>query len=122
MNLHRAIVKSAILVALAIPFSGCATRTINHIMADPSRYANKEVRLQGSVTESYSVLGRGAYQIDDGTGKLWVVSNEGVPRQGARVKVKGKVRDGFNLGTLVKLPRQVESGLVLIESSHKAAN
>ena len=89
-------------------------------MADPSRYANKEVRIEGGGTDSYSVLGRGAYQIDDGTGRHWVVSEKGVPREGARVSVKGKVRDGFNLGSLVKLPKQVNSGLVMIESSHKA--
>jgi hypothetical protein len=101
-------------------FSSCASRTINHILADPNRYANKDVRVEGRVTESYSVLGKGAYQLDDGTGKIWIVSQEGVPRQGARVTAKGKIKDGFNLGTLVKLPKQFDSGLVMIESSHKA--
>ena len=111
---------TALLTIVAMFLSGCAVRTINQIMADPSRYANKEVRIEGGVTDSYSVLGRGAYQIDDGTGRLWVVSEKGVPREGARVSVKGKVKDGFNLGSLVRLPRQVNSGLVMIESSHKA--
>jgi hypothetical protein len=109
-------------VAVLVALAGCSARTINHIKADPSRYANKEVRIEGRVTESYSVLGTGAYEIDDGTGRLWVVSRTGVPREGARVQVKGKVRDGFNFGDLVRLPKRVESGLVLVESSHKAKN
>ncbi len=104
----------------AVLLSGCATRSINHILADPSRYANKDVRIEGRVTDSYSVLGRGAYQVDDGTGRLWIVSREGVPREGARVAVKGKIKDAFNLGNLVNLPKQADSGLVMIESSHKA--
>jgi len=112
----------AVVLALSAAFllSGCAPRTINHILADPSRYSNKEVRIEGSVTESYSILGKGAYQIDDGTGKLWIVAQKGVPRQGARVTAKGKIKDGLNLGNIVKLPRQIDSGLVMIESSHKA--
>lgn len=101
-------------------FLGCGTKTINHVKADPSRYANKEVKLAGTVLESYSVLGKGAYQLDDGTGKIWIVSTEGVPRKGARVSTKGKIKDGFNIGSVIKLPKELDSGLVMLESSHKA--
>jgi hypothetical protein len=106
---------SVIVLSLA-----CGAKTINHIMADPSRYADKEVKVEGTVTESYSVIGKGAYQLDDGTGKLWVVSTKGVPRKGAKVSTKGKVKDGFNIGSVVRLPKELDSGLVMIESSHKA--
>ena len=74
----------------------------------------------GNVVQSYSVLGKGAYQVDDGTGKLWVVSDKGVPRKGARVGVRGKIRDGFDLGHLVKLPEVISSGMVMVEAAHKA--
>ena len=112
-----------LILALAALTTGCASRTINELLSDPSRYRNKEVTLSGSVVNSYSVLGSGAYQLDDTTGRLWVVSNAGVPRQGARVTVKGTVREGFNLGSLgdrLKLPSGVSAGVVLMESSHKA--
>jgi hypothetical protein len=107
------------LVLVAVVSAACGTRTINKVLADPGRYRNREVKLSGSVTDSYSLVGRGAYQIDDGTGKLWIVSDNGVPRKSARVVVKGTVREGFNLGSLgdrLKVP----NGLVVIESSHKA--
>jgi RecJ-like exonuclease len=100
--------------------SGCEQKTINEIRAEPSRYANKEVSVVGTVTRSYSVLGRGVYEIDDGTGKLWIASEKGVPREGAKVVVKGKIRDGYNLGSFIKLPESISSGLAMIESSHKA--
>ena len=114
--------KSGLMLAVVfLLFSlGCSTKTINHIMADPSRYADKEVKIEGTVTESYSVIGKGAYQLDDGTGRLWIVSTKGVPRKGARVSTKGKVKDGFNIGSMVKLPKELDSGLVMLESSHKA--
>jgi hypothetical protein len=105
--------------------SACATKSVNQIIADPTRYRNRDVRVSGSVVDSYSFVGRGAYRIDDGTGQLWVVSDKGVPRRTARVTVKGRIREGFSLGALgdrVNLPRAVEEGLVLMESSHKAKN
>ena len=52
----------------------------------------------GSVTDSYGLAGRGAYEIDDGTGKMWVVTKRGVPSRGARVGAKGYVHTGFNFG------------------------
>ena len=111
-------------VLLAFVFqTGCAVRSINQIMADPQRYANKEVGIKGEVTESYSVVGHGAYRVDDGTGRLWVVSQKGVPRKGAKIKAKGTIKDAYNfgdLGGLIKLPEQVSSGLVMIEREHKA--
>ena len=102
----------------------CAsTKTINQLLADPGRYRNDTVQLKGEVIDSYSLADRGAYQIDDGTGRLWVVSEHGVPRKSARVTVKGTVREGFNFGALtdlIKLPAGIAAGMVLMESSHKA--
>ena len=46
------------------------------------------------------MVNRGAYRIADDTGQLWVVSDRGTPRKGARVTVKGTIREGFNLGSL----------------------
>jgi len=113
-----------ILVAGALTSAACAsTRTINQLLADPARYRDDTVQLSGEVVDSYSVANRGAYQIDDGTGRLWVLSDHGVPRKSARVTVKGKVQEGFtfgSLGDLINLPAGIAAGMVLLESSHKA--
>lgn len=112
------------LLVVIVGAAGCAT-TINHVLADPSRYRNRDVKISGAVRDSYSVADRGVYRIEDRTGELWVVSTRGVPREGARVTVHGTVRDGFNLGSIgdpLPLPRSISSGLVLMESSHKAQN
>ena len=120
--------RSASLIVLAVgalASSACAPMTVNQLIADPSRYTNREVRLSGAVVDSYSLANRGAYRIDDGTGQLWVVSETGVPRRSAQVTVKGRVREGFTLGLLgdrINLPPGVGAGLVLMESSHKAKN
>ena len=101
--------------------AGCATKTINHVLADPSRYRNNEVALKGTVVDSYSILDRGAYQISDGTGRLWILSSHGVPRTGASVKVTGTIREGANLGNAggrINLPPAIAAGVVLVESTH----
>ena len=113
-----------LLAAAALATGACAsTKTINELLADPGRYRNRTVQVAGEVVDSFSVANRGAYRIDDGTGELWIVSEVGVPRRTARVSVKGRVREGFNFGSLsdaLKLPPGIAAGLVLLESSHKA--
>ena len=108
-------------LSLGLGLAGCATKTINRIMAEPSRYNNRDVTVKGTVVKSASLLGHGTYQIDDGTGTLWVISKKGVPRKGAHVKVTGKIRDVVDLGSVVPLPPEVGSGLVMTESRHKAS-
>ena len=105
---------------LSMGLAGCRETTVARLLAEPERWRNKDVGLVGNVVQSASVLGRGAYQLDDGTGMIWVVSTHGVPREGARVAVKGELKDIVDLGTLVPLPPQVGSGLVLLEKEHRA--
>jgi hypothetical protein len=84
-----------------------AKTSINKINADPSRYHNKKVSIVGTVTDSYGVMGQGAYEIDDGTGRIWVVADRMVPAKGARVEAKGRIITGFvwsgrNMGTVLQ--------------------
>ena len=117
----------ALLVALAV--TGCAQKTVNDVMADPARYADRSITLKGEVVESYSVAGNGFYRLEDPTGRLWIFSTKGVPRKGAYVQVKGRIKDGFDLtsaGDFLSLPEpireRIESGLLLLEISHKASS
>ncbi|MGH9322974.1 MAG: hypothetical protein ACRD3V_24190 [Vicinamibacteria bacterium] len=114
-------------VALVGAGASCATKTVNHVLADPARYAHQDIRLSGKVVESLSVAGRGFYRIEDPTGRLWIFSSKGVPRKGATVRVKGRIHDGFDLssfGSVLDLPapikERIESGLLMVETSHKA--
>jgi membrane protein implicated in regulation of membrane protease activity len=119
---RRPQVAVAVFSLAALMSAACASTNINRILADPSHYRDRQVRLSGSVVDSYSFANRGAYRLGDESGQLWVVSDTGVPRKGARVTVRGTIREGFNLGSLgdrINLPA-VGSGLVLMESSHKA--
>jgi hypothetical protein len=113
------------LTLAALFLAACEGKSINQILADPHRYSQRQVAIRGTVLESYSVAGRGVYRVDDGTGRLWVVSENGVPRKGTRIAVLGKIKDGYNIGdfgALFKVPERFGNGLVMVEKSHKAQN
>ena len=79
--------------------TACPSQTnIARINADPGRYRDKEVAIVGRVTDSYGVLGQGAYEIDDGTGRIWVATRRGIPSRGSHVGTKGYVHNGFSFG------------------------
>ena len=96
--------------SLALMLTGCKGATpIKKLLDDPSQYDGLTVQIAGEVTQSIGVLGTGAYQVDDGTGRLVVISKDGgAPREGARVAVKGVFRSAFTFHT--------ETAAVLMES------
>jgi hypothetical protein len=73
---------------------------IKTLLDDPTRYDGQVVRVAGDVGSAVGLLGFGAYQVNDGTGTLNVVSKSGgAPREGARVGVEGTFKAVFTLGT-----------------------
>jgi hypothetical protein len=99
MHLAKRIGSASLILAGVFLLTACPSQTtISKINADPGRYRNKEVGIVGNVTDSYGVLGNGAYEIDDGTGRIWVVTRRGVPSKGSRVGAKGKIYTGFSWG------------------------
>jgi hypothetical protein len=89
-----------LLIAGTLLLAACPTRTsIGRILRDPGRYAGREVSVGGRVSSSFGALGTGVYQLDDGTGQLWVYSQRyGVPGDGSRVGVRGTISQGFSFG------------------------
>ena len=99
MHLGKRLDATSAILAAVLLFTACPQQTtISKINADPGRYRNKEVGIAGTVKDSYGVLGNGAYEIDDGTGRIWVVTTRGVPSRGSRIGAKGKVYTGFSFG------------------------
>jgi len=99
MRILRTSVILSTLLAATLLLTACPSgTTISKINADPARYKNKEVAVVGRVTDSYGVLGTGAYELDDGTGRIWVAATRGVPAKGSKVGVKGRVHSGVTIG------------------------
>jgi hypothetical protein len=85
---------------LSIALTGCPERIkIGDITNDPGRYYDREVTVAGRVVRSYGAVGAGVYEIDDGTGKLWVATEKyGVPSKDTYIGVTGRVIPGVTWG------------------------
>lgn len=81
--------------------AGCPRReSIAKIDRDPGRFKGRDIAIAGRVTSSFGALGGGVFQIDDGTGTMWVFSEHyGVPAEGAKLAVVGHLQEGFTFGT-----------------------
>jgi hypothetical protein len=96
----------------AIAVAGCSSTTkISDIQANPSQYVDKEVNIRGTVGETFwlAILDKGAYQIGDGTGTIWVVTTQPPPPKGLQVSTRGTV------SILVKIGDQ-DLGTVITET------
>jgi hypothetical protein len=89
-----------LIIAGTLLLAGCPPReSIAKINRDPGRYAGKEITIAGRVVDSFGALGNGVFEIDDGTGTMWVFSEHyGVPGAGAKVAVIGRVEQAFAFG------------------------
>ena len=111
------VLAAVLLLMGALILAGCPTRTtIEKINRDPGRYAGKEVTIAGRVTNSFGALGTGVFELEDGTGRMWVVSEKyGVPSKDSYVGVSGKVVPGLtyngrNYGTGMQETRRRSRG------------
>ena len=103
--------KASLLISpllLVLFLVACGTTKIADVNHDPGRFAGKEITISGRVSSSVGIFKQGAFEVDDGTGKIWVLSDRfGVPTQDASVKVTGTVESGATiagqpLGTIMK--------------------
>jgi hypothetical protein len=93
----------ALILAVGLLTAACPERTtIADIEANPSKYYNKQVAIAGTVRDSYGIsvpltqIRGGIYKIDDGTGSIWVATDDSVPTKGTQIGVKGRIQSGVN--------------------------
>ena len=102
-------------LALGISLSSCtqlrrASAKTTEIAELTQTVPNAEVYIRGTVTNQFSALGRGAYQVEDSSGSIWVTSERGLPPVNSTIVVKGLPRHGITIG-----PRAFGTTLAEIE-------
>jgi|SRR5215472_7077760 len=102
-----------LLAVTALTLASCGYTKIGRINADPMRFNNRSVRVEGSVANSIGAMGVGGYQLEDDSGRIVVLTNQGVPSRGARVEVSGRVMSGVTV-------MGKTYGTVIQESGHRA--
>ena len=99
-NFRTRLFAVSLLALTCLLLAGCPPReSIAKINRDPGRYVGKEITIAGRVTSSFGAMGSGIFQLDDGTGTMWVLSGRyGVPAEGAKLAVTGHIQQGFTFG------------------------
>jgi hypothetical protein len=100
LNTNQKFVAAAAVVVTMLLLAACPPRvSIADINRDPGKYANRDISVAGRVSNSIGAMGTGVYELDDGTGTIWVYSSGyGVPGNGAKVSVTGRITQGFSFG------------------------
>jgi len=77
---------------------GLVSTPIRQILDEPAKYEGRKVRISGEVVDAVNLLVLRYYRVEDGTGRIAVVTSGAVPRRGARVEVRGVVHQAFAIG------------------------
>lgn len=78
-----------VLVGLA----GCGVSSVRSVHDHPRRnWFNATVELEGQVIDRVPLIGAEVYQLQDATGKIWILTRNASLKPGERLLVKGRVR------------------------------
>lgn len=101
-NGTKAVLLTLLIAVIAFAAACPERKSIADIEANPSKYLNKSVAVAGTVQDAYGInipltnVRGGIYKISDGTGSMWIVTQNSVPTKGTQIGVKGKVESGVN--------------------------
>jgi hypothetical protein len=102
IRLSRIITISVLIFIVLFTAMGCSlfATKIGDILAEPSKYAGKELTIKGTVGETawFALFEKGAYQLGDGSGTIWVITTQPPPKEGDSISTKGKVETAFSIG------------------------
>ena len=85
------------LLSGVVLISACSQRvSVESISHDPEKFTGKEITVAGRVANLFAEDDNSAFELDDGTGRLWVVrENTNVPAHNSSVKVRGTIEQGL---------------------------
>ncbi len=100
-----------VLILLILLIQCAASVRIGDIKNTPSRFHDKKVTISGTIDETITlpILGIAVYQLNDGTGTIWIKPKEMTHEKGEHVRVTGKLKVGVTISGK-------SFGLILIES------
>ena len=82
--------KQITLGIVLLGLAGCRTPLIS-IEDISSKKIGRTVYLMGKVVHLAPLLDNAAYQLEDTTGKIWVVTTQNPPEFGQQIEIKGKI-------------------------------
>ena len=99
---HKTIHSVFIALVAAMGLLGCSTLSqwgfalsntpINAIAEIDQANSQKTIQIKGKVITIAPLIHRGAYQLSDQTGTIWVLTNQPLPDTGAEIIVRGQLQ------------------------------
>ncbi len=88
-----------LLMFIVVSCAGVSRVKIQEIVNEPSKWNEQEVRIKGTVVQTFAVpfLGQSLVRVDDGTGTIWVKPRSKVYFKGDKIEVKGTVKVGLTI-------------------------
>lgn len=71
---------------------------IQKILNNPREYSSQNVTVSGHVIEVYSFIVVKYFILKDKTGEITVITEQPMPKKGAKLSVTGMVREAFSIG------------------------
>jgi hypothetical protein len=86
-------------VAVAKPtllnYVGIGVTPIREVVARPAQLRGQRITLRGKVVNQMGALGVGGYELQDGSGSLWVLTQSGIPEMQQEIFVTGEPNEGI---------------------------
>jgi hypothetical protein len=81
-------------ISLLIGLTSCSgVSTVQDVQTHPHRnWLTSTVYLKGKVSDRVPLINAQVYQIQDSTGKIWVLTDKATPKVGDQVYIKGQVQ------------------------------
>lgn len=76
---------------LLVSLVGCRS-SLTSVAEVSQQKIDKTVSLTGKVVHVSPLIDRAAYQIEDATGKIWVVTTQNLPELGQPISIKGQIK------------------------------
>lgn len=93
----------AIVAALSfLSIVACGSKTvtlpIGDVVADPGRYGEVPLELEGVASGGMGLLSVGIFTLTDSSGEITVLTSKGLPPDGTKLTVRGTVMSGVTIG------------------------
>lgn len=104
-RIHSLLIAVLLLIAVPLVSGGCKggprVDQISKVLNEPNSFIDKDATVAGKVVRVFEpapgLIRYAMYQVDDGSGKIWVLSRAGAPSRGTEVGLKGRVREDLDL-------------------------
>lgn len=78
-------------ITLLVSLVGCRS-SVTSVSEIDQHKIDRIVSLTGKVVHVSPLIDRAAYQIEDATGKIWVVTTQNLPELGQPISIKGQIK------------------------------